>query len=408
MNTRPDLPPLPPRFLLILLLAALAAFGPLSIDLYLPALPAIARSLATAIEQVQLTVTVSLGGFCVGMLIYGPLADHFGRRPVLLGGIALFTLASLACMLADNVDMLLAARFVQALGGGAASVLARVVARDIYSPTEAIRMMSLMGMVTSMAPLVAPLLGSAILLWGDWRTIFAALLGWGTLALLASGRWLPETLPRERAAAGGAVLAFAAYGRLLRDPAALGLLLAGGMSFAAMFAYITAGPFYFIELSGLSPQAYGGLFAVNAFGIFLANYANSRLVRRLGPQRLAGIGCLITLLAGLALPLLQTHVGVIGVAGALFAMVGMTGLLGANCIGLLMHGYPRNAGVAAALFGASQFGFGMLASAAVGYFHDGSGAPMAWVMLSAAVLSALGFLLYRACADERFELQRGR
>lgn len=383
----------------ILLLGALVAFGPLAIDLYLPALPAIAAGLAASAEAVQASITVFLAGFAVGMLFYGPISDRYGRRVVMLTGIALFALASLACLLASAVEQLIVARFVQALGGGAASVLARAVVRDVYSPTEAIRKLSLMAMVTAIAPLLAPLLGSALLAGFGWRGTFAAVLAWGLLSLAVVWRMLPETLPAERRGQLSLAAAFAAYGRLALDPVAIGLLLAGGMSFAAMFAYITASPFYFIELQQLSPTAYGALFAANALGIFAANYVNSRLVKSRGAAVMAGIGCAsgfagalllwVAMAAGDALP---------AVIAGLFVVVSMTGLLGANCVGLLMARYPHNAGAAAALFGSSQFGFGMWASAAVSYTHDGSGRPMAWVIVATMTLSLIGYLLYRRAA----------
>ena len=379
----------------ILLLGALVAFGPLAIDLYLPALPAIAAGLAASAEAVQSSITVFLAGFAVGMLFYGPISDRYGRRTVMLTGIALFALASLACLLATAVEQLIVARFVQALGGGAASVLARAVVRDVYSPTEAIRKLSLMAMVTAIAPLLAPLLGSALLAGFGWRGTFAAVLAWGLLSLAVVWRMLPETLPPERRGQLSLAAAFAAYGRLARDPVAIGLLLAGGMSFAAMFAYITASPFYFIDLQKLSPAAYGALFATNALGIFAANYANSCLVKSRGAAAMAGVGSASGLAGALLLWVaMASGEALPAVIGGLFVVVSMTGLLGANCVGLLMARYPQNAGAAAALFGSSQFGFGMWASAVVNFSHDGSGRPMAWVILGCASLSVCGYLLY--------------
>lgn len=381
---------------LIVLLGMLAAFGPLAIDLYLPALPAIAHGLAAAPEQVQLSITVFLAGFALGMLFYGPVSDRFGRRPVLLVGIALFVAASLGCLLAQTVGQLIAARFVQALGGGAASVLARTVVRDVFQTAEAIRKLSLMAMVTAIAPLVAPLIGSALLSSFGWRGSFAWLLVWGLLSLLVVWRFLPESLSPGSHGPVPLGAAFLAYFRLLVDPWAFGLVLAGGMSFAAMFAYITGGPFYFIELNGLSPLAYSLIFAANALGIFGANWLNSRFLRARGPGTMAGLGCALAFLAALCLPLAIALPGTLAVViAALFIVVSMTGLLGANCVGLLMARYPQNAGAAAALFGAAQFGFGMLASASVSVRHDGSGRPMAWAILIASTSSLAGYLLYR-------------
>jgi DHA1 family bicyclomycin/chloramphenicol resistance-like MFS transporter len=302
-------------------------------------------------------------------------------------------------LLATGVEQLIAARFAQALGGGAASVLARAVVRDVYAPAEAIRKLSLMAMVTAIAPLLAPLLGSLLLGWFGWRGTFAAVLAWGLLSFAVVWWQLPETLPAERRGALPLGAAFAAYLRLLADPVAIGLLLAGGMSFAAMFAYITASPFYFIELQGFSPTAYGTLFAANALGIFAANYLNSRLVKARGAAAMAGVGSACGFAGAMLLALAVAQPGCLAaVIAGLFVVVSMTGLLGANCVGLLMARYPQNAGAAAALFGSSQFGLGMWASAAVSYHHDGSGRPMAWVIVAATAASLFGYLLYRRSA----------
>lgn len=374
----------------------LVAFGPLAIDLYLPALPAIAAGLSATPDMVQWSITVFLAGFALGMLFYGPLSDRFGRRRVMLAGIGLFVLASLGCLLATGGQQLIVFRFLQALGGGAASVLARAVARDVFSPPEAIRVLSLMAMVTAVAPLLAPMLGSLLLAGFGWRGPFAALLLWGALSLLVVWHKLPETLAAGQGAPLPLSAAFAVYFRLLADPMALGLLLAGGMSFAAMFAYITGSPFYLIELKGLSPRIYSVLFAINALGIFAANYLNSRLVRRRGPAAMAGVGSLLGFAGSLVLPLAVGWDNALPlVLGSMFLVVSMTGLLGANCVGMLMARYPQNAGAAAALFGAGQFGFGMLSSATVSYFYDGSGWPMAWAILVASTVSLAGYLLFR-------------
>lgn len=381
---------------LIVLLGMLVAFGPLAIDLYLPALPAIALGLAATPEMVHWSITIFLAGFALGMLFYGPFSDRYGRRRVMLAGIALFVLASLGCLLATDGQQLIVARFLQALGGGAASVLARAVARDVFKPPEAIRVLSLMAMVTAIAPLLAPVLGSLLLAGFGWRGPFAALLAWGVLSLLVVWYRLPETLPASTHGPQPLSAAFTVYLRLMADPFALGLLLAGGMSFAAMFAYITGSPFYFIELNGFSPQAYSFVFATNALGIFAANYLNSRLVRRRGPQVMAGIGCLLGFAGALILPLAVNLPDALPlVVGSMFIVVSMTGLLGANCVGLLMARYPQNAGAAAALFGAAQFGFGMLASATVSTLYDGTGWSMAWAIFLASAASLAGYLLFR-------------
>ena len=379
------------------LLAMLAAFGALAIDLYLPALPQIGADLGASPSTVQLSVTLFLAGFTAGMLLCGPLADRLGRRPVLLGGVALFALASLGCMLAASIGQLIAARLLQALGGSAAFVLSRVVARDLFPGPGAIRMLSLLAMVSALAPLLAPLAGSALMTVFGWRGTFGALAGWALLALGVVWALLPESLAPEDRVRVAPARVFGVYRRLLADKAALGLLIAGGMSFAAMFAYITAGPFFFIELHRLTPVQYSLVFAANAFGIFLANYVNRRCAVHPGPQAMMRVGCLAALTGALVLLAAVLGEAPLWVAmGGLFAVVSMTGLLGANGIGLLMARFPRDAGAAAGLFGAAQFGFGALASVAVSLLHDGRGVSMAWTILAVSTLSLLGQALYRS------------
>ena len=381
---------------LIFLLGGLAAFGPLAIDLYLPALPAIAAGLSGTMQQVQLSVTVFLAGFGVGMLFYGPISDQYGRRVVLLSGVALFVVASFACMVAQDISQLLIARFFQAVGGGAGSVLARAVLRDMFAPSEAIRKLSLMAMVTSVAPLLAPMLGSIILSVFSWRGTFAAMLLWGGVACWVVWKWLPETLPPEQRQQTNLVGVFSAYWKMLTDLPAVCLLITGGMSFAALFAYITGSPYFFIELKGFTPMQYSFIFAANALGILLSNYLNSRLIKHAQPVTILRSACLIGFIAAIG------FVGSVAFGvhspfwamGLLFLIIGMTGLLGANCVGLLMVRFDTNAGAAAALFGATQFGLGMLASASVSYFHGAAGYGLAGVIVFVTGASLIAATVY--------------
>ncbi len=260
---------------LLLLLSALVAFGPLSIDMYLPSLPAIAADLGASDAQVQRSISGFLVGFCVGMLFYGPLSDRFGRRPVLLAGIALYLFSSLACALADSAGQLVLLRVLQALGGGAASVLARAMVRDLYPLGEAARMLALMHMVTMLAPLAAPLLGGYLMLWAGWRALFVVLALFAGLCLLAVWR-VAESHPPERRG-GSLAQAFLAYGRLLGDRRALGYVLCMGLAFAGMFAYISAAPFVFIEHFGVRAERFGWFFGLNILGVMLATWCSARL-----------------------------------------------------------------------------------------------------------------------------------
>ena len=366
---------------LIILLAALVAFGPLSVDMYLPSLPTIADDLGAAHAQVQMTIGVFLGGLCLGMLLYGPLSDRFGRRRLLLGGMVLYLLASLGCALAAQVEHLLFWRFLQALGGAAASVLGRALVRDLFPLDEAARVLSLMHLVSMLATLAAPLIGGYLMLLAGWRSLFMLLALFCAVCLVAVAWKIPETLPPDRRGASVGQV-FRAYGRLAVQPLAIGYILCMGLGFGGMFAFITASPFVYIDYFGLSPLGYGWLFGLNILGIIIATWLNARWVGRLGPQRLLRIGTTVAALAGVALLMVGVSGwgGLPAVAAGVVLYVSITGLLGANCLASLLAAFPHQAGASAGLAVACQFGLGMACSALVGALYDGTPLPMCLIM----------------------------
>ena len=380
---------------LILLLGALAACGPLSIDMYLPSLPSLAAAFGTSPAAAQSTLTSFMFGFSFGMLLYGPLSDAYGRRPVLLGGIALYALASIGCAAALSIDALVFVRFLQALGAGAASVLARAIARDAHEPTDAARVLSMLSIVTSIGPLLAPLIGGQLLLLGGWRVVFVALTLFGTVCAVTAFLRVPETWPKEKRAGAALGKSFAAYGHLLTDPVTWGHVLCGGMAFASMFAYITATPFVYIDYFHVKPQHYGLLFGMNIIGIIGGNVLNTKLVGRVGALRMISGAAFVSVVAAIAVALvaLTGWGGLWSIVASLFFVVGVVGLLSANCTTELMHRYPRNAGAAAAVFGAMQLALGALASLAVGLFHDVSPHGMGIVIGVCGVLTFAGRML---------------
>jgi DHA1 family bicyclomycin/chloramphenicol resistance-like MFS transporter len=379
---------------LIVLLGALVAFGPLSIDMYLPSLPAIARDLAAPVGLVQFTIGGFLTGFCIGMLLYGPLSDRYGRRPVLLAGMALYLVASLACALAHSAEQLIALRVLQAIGGGAGSVMGRTVVRDVFPLDKAAHVLSMMQLVTMVAPLLAPILGGWLLLAAGWRALFLALALFGAVCLAIVAWRLPETHPRERRAEVSLGSAFKAYGHLLSDAPTVGYLLALGLTFGAMFAYITGSPFVYIDHFGVAPQHYGYWFGLNIAAIVVFTFINKRLSRRYSLDSLLQGQTALVALAGLALWLIGAH-SLIEVVLPLLVTVGLTGSIGPNTMARLLQLHAERAGAAMALAVSGQFGCGMLASALVAGLHDGSPRAMCVVIALCCAGSCLGLQLTR-------------
>ena len=250
----------------ILLLGAIIALAPMSIDLYLPALPTLQQALGGTAAQGQLTLSVYFLGLAMGQLIYGPVSDRIGRRKPLYFGLALYALAALGCTLATDINSLIALRFLQALGGCAGMVIVRAVVRDLYTPQDMARVLSMLLLVMGVAPILAPLIGSWVFVAFGWQAVFGVLVAYGLACLIMAAKYLPETLSRP-----GEALEFMrvlkGYGRLLRHRRFMGYALSGGIAQASLFAYIAVSSFVFIDFYALSPTQYGLLFGVNAFGL---------------------------------------------------------------------------------------------------------------------------------------------
>ncbi|MGI4813125.1 MAG: multidrug effflux MFS transporter [Janthinobacterium lividum] len=377
---------------LILLLGALAACGPLSIDMYLPSLPSLALALHATDAMAQATLITFVAGFGAGMLFYGPLSDGLGRRPVLLGGLLLYTAATIGCIFAPSIGVLIVLRFIQALGAGAASVLARAIARDSHGPSDAAKLVSTLSIVTSCGPLLAPLIGGQLLRFGGWRAIFCALALFGATCAVTAYYKIDETWPAARRAPSALRTSFVAYRRLLTDPVTFGHLLCGGGAFAAMMAYVAGTPFLFIEYYGLAPQKYGLLFGLNIVGLMLFSFINTRLVGRVGIVRMISIVATIQFIAALAAGFfcLSEIGGLPMLVIALFFVLSTVSVLGANCTTDLMHRYPFSAGAAAALFMSIQFGAGALSGLAIGALTDGTPRALGLVVIGAGIVCYAG------------------
>ena len=378
---------------LTLILGSLTAFGPLSIDMYLPGLPTIAREFRTDTAAVQLTLSLFFIGLAVGQALYGPIADRLGRKRPLLFGCAFYMLASLACALAPSIESLIALRFAQAIGGCAGMVIARSIVRDLFDERSSARMYSFLMLVMGLAPITAPLIGGQLLVAFGWRAIFWLLSGFGLLCVLMVAFGLPESLPPERRVRAGLWQALDVYWRLLLDRRFVGSALTGGFVSAGMFAYISGSPFVFIELYGVAPERYGWIFGANALGLVLASQLNRWLLERVRGETILAVTLAATAAAGLLLALVAVtgFGGLAGLLAPLFVFVASLGLVGPNTAAAAMAPYGRVAGSASALMGVLQFVVGAGAGALVGALHDGTAVPMAGVIAACGVAALTVF-----------------
>jgi DHA1 family bicyclomycin/chloramphenicol resistance-like MFS transporter len=392
--------PIPSFTKLAIILGTLSAFAPLSIDMYLPALPSIAADFNTQTSVVQQTLAVFFIGLAVGQAFYGPIADRVGRRTPLLFGSALYMLACIGCAFAPTIQSLILLRLAQALGGCAGIVISRSIVRDLFDMQGSARMYSFLMLVMGLAPITAPLIGGQLLLYFGWRAIFITLSGFGLLCFLLVTFVLPETLPVERRNRAGLGEALRAYGEILASRSYMGYAIASGLASSAMFAYISGSPFVFIELNGVAPERFGLLFGTNAIGLVGAAQLNRWLLLRFSGLQILKVALTFTALSGLLL-LLVTATGFGGfpaILVVLFFCIASTGLVGPNATAAAMAPYAKRAGSAAALLGATQFVLGAGAGSLVGLLHNGTAIPMAFVIALCTVGAylSLQFLAIRS------------
>ncbi|GGS26744.1 Bcr/CflA family drug resistance efflux transporter [Streptomyces humidus] len=384
--------------LVTLVLGGLTATPPLSMDLYLPALPEVTRTLHAPAATVQLTLTACLAGMALGQLVVGPMSDRWGRRRPLLAGLAVYVVATALCALAPTVEVLVAFRLLQGLAGAAGIVIARAVVRDLYEGVAMARFFSNLMLISGVAPVVAPLIGAQILRTTDWRGVFALLTVVGlVLAVLVWAR-LPETLPAGGRHAGGVGEALRSMRRLLSDLRFAGYLLTGGFAFAALFAYISASPFVVQEIYGASPQTFGLLFGANSVGLVVVGQINGKiLVGRVRLDRVLAVGLATVALAATALLAMTAgvfgEVGLAPVAAALFVLMSAMGVTLPNAQTLALMRVRHSAGSASALLGTSSFLIGAIATPLVGIAGEGTAVPMAVVQVAAALVASACFVV---------------
>jgi DHA1 family bicyclomycin/chloramphenicol resistance-like MFS transporter len=380
---------------LVLALGSLVALGPLTIDMYLPALPAIATDLDAPSAAVQLTLTGTLIGMAGGQLLIGPLSDSWGRRPLLIGGVVVHILASLLCVIAPSIAVLGGLRVVQGLGVAASSVIAMAMVRDLFDGAAFARVFSRLILVMGAAPILAPTLGSAVLRWTDWRGVFAVLAGIGALLIVVAAVALPETLPVHRRRRGGLAGSGRVYAALLRDRAFMGLVLVAGSAMAALFAYISGSSFVFQDRYGLSEQEFGLVFGAGALGLIAATQLNVVLLRRAEPEQILGAALLVGTAAGATLVAFAAtgFAGLAGIVVPLWVVLAAAGLAMPNAPASALSRHGAAAGTASALLGSVQFGVGALAAPLVGLLGTGPVAMSAVVAGGMATATATLWLV---------------
>ncbi|TSJ77500.1 Bcr/CflA family multidrug efflux MFS transporter [Rariglobus hedericola] len=390
-------PVIPAGRLLVLVLGALTALGPLAIDMYLPALPWIARDVGVDLGAVQLTLSVFLIGVAAGQALYGPIVDRWGRRWPLLIGMAIFVVAAVGCAYAQSMKSLLIWRLIMALGGSASMVIPRAVVRDLFGEKDSARVHSVLMLILGVSPILAPTLGGQLLNFTGWRGIFWVLAGIGIACTVAILIWLPESLPRESRSPVGVGRALKTYGRLLTDRRFIGPALASGCTLGGIFAYLSGSSFVFIELFKLTPQQYAFVFGFNAAGLIAASQINRWLLNRYTSWQVISVAFLVNAVVGLAL----AGVGATGWGGLplmialLFLSLSAAGVIFPNVAALAMTPFGEIAGSASALLGTVQFVLGATAGALVGVFHDGTAFPMT---ASVAGCALGGWIILRTIA----------
>ncbi|MET7364396.1 Bcr/CflA family multidrug efflux MFS transporter [Streptomyces sp. NPDC005566] len=383
--------------LVTLVLGGLTALPPLSMDMYLPALPAVTDSLHAPAATVQLTLTACLTGMALGQLVVGPMSDRWGRRKPLLLGMIIYVVATAICAFAPSAELLIGFRLLQGLAGAAGIVISRAVVRDLYDGMEMARFFSTLMLISGVAPVIAPVIGGQVLRFTDWRGIFVVLTAVGVLLTLIVWKWLHETLPEEERHTGGIGEALRTMRGLLADRVFTGYMIAGSLAFAALFAYVSASPFVVQEIYGASPQTFSLLFGINSIGLIAVGQINGKvLVGRISLDKALGLGLAVISLAAVALLLMTSgvfgDVGLLPVATGLFVLMSAMGLAMPNTNAQALMRTKHAAGSASALLGTTSFLVGAIASPLVGIAGEQTAVPMAVVQVVCALSAVVCFL----------------
>ena len=376
----------------VLILGGLSALGPLSTDMYLPALPTISRGLGGTMAQTQLTLSAGILGLALGQVIAGPISDTRGRRGPLLVGLVAYAFASLLCIVAPSIAALTVLRFVQGLAGASGIVIALAIVNDLYTGLVQARFFALLMQISGLAPILAPMIGSQLLTFTSWRGVFVTLAIIGVMLFLAAFS-LGETLPLDRRQGGGRLALFHTFRDLLTDRRFVGYALASGFAFAAAIVYISVSPFILQNIYGFLPQRLGLVFGINALGLVIMAQIGARLVGRVAPQTLLTWGLVANTVGGLSLlGVVLSGVGLVGVLPSLFVIVASLGLIAPNATALALAN-TRTAGSASALLGVLQFSIGALTAPLVGLGGTTTAVPMAATIVMFGIAALVTFIV---------------
>ena len=378
---------------LALMLGSFAAIGPLSLDMYLPGLPALANDFNSTASLAQLSLTACLLGLALGQIILGPLSDSKGRRTPLMISLSVYSVSSLLCAFAPSIEMLLLFRFIQGSAGAGGIVISRAIVRDLFSGTDLTKFFSMLMLVNGAAPILAPVFGGQLLQFTSWRGVFVVICVLSVLMVVAAFWGIQETLSPELRSVGGITNTIRTFRDLLKNRVFMGYAFSQGFVTAAMFAYISGSPFVLQNIYEISPQTFSMIFAMNGLGIILASQVTGRLAGKVKEEKLLQIGLCLALFGGILLLIsIMLDVGIIGILLALFLSVSSVGIVGTTSFALAMQDQEKTAGSASALIGLLPFVLGSLMAPLVGIGGGDSPLPMGIVMVSCHVIAMSSYL----------------
>lgn len=383
------------KFWIVLLLGSLTAFGPLSMDMYLPALPIVAVDLHTTTSLAQLSLTACLIGLAVGQLIFGPLSDIRGRRRPLVFTLSIYAVASILCAFSTTIWMFIALRFIQGVTGAAGIVIARASARDMYSGKDLTKFIALLALVNGAAPILAPISGGFILNFTSWNAVFIILGIIGLIMFLAVTFFLPETLPEEKRSEGSMLAVVKTFGKLFKDRTFMGIAFTQAFIMSSMFAYISGSPFVLQNLYHVTPQQFSLFFALNGIGIIIAAQITGRLSNTISEVKLLFTGVLLSFSGSILLVIVVwNELPLFFMTVALFLVVSSIGMVSTTSFSLGMQSQGESAGSASAFLGLLPFVGGALVAPLVGIAGDVTAWPMGIVIIACSSIALLIFVVF--------------